>query len=156
LGVRPIGRLTLESRVRGVPGCVVKASISFLGVVGLRGRHLVRIGSQRVGTVMLIRYERCAGIDVGKDEIVIAVRLPGEGPDGRQTIRKTFTTFSGVLQRSAQWLTSLGVTHVAMASTGVYSMPVYHALVEHGEFERVLVCNPAQVKHIPGRKRRPG
>jgi transposase len=31
-------------------------------------------------------------------------------------------------------------------------MPVYHALVEHGDFERVLVCNAGHVKNVPGRK----
>jgi transposase len=31
-------------------------------------------------------------------------------------------------------------------------MPVYHALVEHGQFEQVLVCNAGHVKNVPGRK----
>ena len=31
-------------------------------------------------------------------------------------------------------------------------MPVYHALLEPGCFERVLVCNAAHVKNVPGRK----
>src|ERR1019366_322554 len=31
-------------------------------------------------------------------------------------------------------------------------MPVYHALIEHGEFEQVLVCNAGHVKNAPGRK----
>jgi transposase len=39
-----------------------------------------------------------------------------------------------------------------MEATGIYSMPVYHALVEHGEFEQVLVCNAGHVKNVPGRK----
>ena len=46
----------------------------------------------------------------------------------------------------------LGVTHVAMEATGIYSMPVYHALVEHGDFEKVLVCDAGRVKNVPGRK----
>ena len=33
----------------------------------------------------------------------------------------------------------------------VYSMPVYHALLAHGEFE-VLMCNDGHVKNVPGRK----
>ena len=45
-----------------------------------------------------------------------------------------------------------GVTHVAMEATGIYSMPVYHALLEHGGFEKVLVCNAGHVKNVPGRK----
>jgi hypothetical protein len=31
-------------------------------------------------------------------------------------------------------------------------MPVYHALIEHGEFEQVLVCNAGHVRNVPGRK----
>ena len=31
-------------------------------------------------------------------------------------------------------------------------MPVYHALLEHGDFEKVLVCNAGHVKNVPGRK----
>jgi transposase len=31
-------------------------------------------------------------------------------------------------------------------------MPVYHALIEHGDFEKVLVCNAGHVKNVPGRK----
>ena len=101
---------------------------------------------------MQVLYERCAAVDVGKDVIAVAVRLPGDGPDGRATIKRTFKTFYGVLREAARWLDSLGVTHVAMEATGIYSMPVYHALIEHGNFEQVLVCNAGHVKNVPGRK----
>jgi transposase len=101
---------------------------------------------------MQVLYQRCAAVDVGKDVIAVAVRLPGDGPDGRQTVKRTFKTFYGVLREAARWLVSLGVTHVAMEATGVYSMPVYHALIEHGDFEKVLVCNAGHVKNVPGRK----
>ena len=101
---------------------------------------------------MQVLYERCAAVDVGKDVIAVAVRLPGDGPDGRATHKRTFKTFYGVLREAARWLSSLGVTHVAMEATGIYSMPVYHALIEHGEFGQVLVCNAGHVKNVPGRK----
>jgi transposase len=99
---------------------------------------------------MQVLYERCAAVDVGKDVIAVAVRLPGDG--GRETARRMFKTFYGVLGEAARWLVSLGVTHVAMEATGVYSMPVYHALIEHGDFAQVLVCNAGHVKNVPGRK----
>jgi transposase len=99
-----------------------------------------------------VLYERCAAIDIGRDVIAVAVRLPGDGPDGRVTDKRMFKTFYGVLRHAARWLMSLGVTHVAMEATGVYSMPVYHALIEHGGFARVLVCNAGHVKNVPGRK----
>ena len=101
---------------------------------------------------MQVLYERCAAVDIGKDVIAVAVRLPADGPDGRATHKRTFKTFYGVLREAARWLNSLGVTHVAMEATGIYSMPVYHALLEHGEFGQVLVCNAGRVKNVPGRK----
>ena len=101
---------------------------------------------------MFVLYQRCAAVDIGKDVIAVAVRLPGDGPDHRQTIKRTFKTFYGVLKHAARWLTEQQVTHVAMEATGIYSMPVYHALIEHGGFEQVLVCNAGHVRNVPGRK----
>jgi transposase len=101
---------------------------------------------------MQVIYERCAAVDVGKDVIAVAVRKPGDGPGGRVTVRRMYKTFYGVLREAARWLMSEGVTHVAMEATGIYSMPVYHALLEHGAFEKVLVCNAGHVKNVPGRK----
>ena len=101
---------------------------------------------------MQIVYQRCAAIDVHKDQVTVAVRLPGAGPGGRDTQVRKFPAFYGVLREMAAWLAGLGVTHVAMEATGVYTMPVYHALLEPGVFEQVLVCNAAHVKNVPGRK----
>ena len=67
---------------------------------------------------MQILYERCAAVDVGKDVIAIAARLPG-GPDGRQTVKRTFKTFYGGLREAARWLVALEVTHVTMEATPV-------------------------------------
>jgi hypothetical protein len=44
-------------------------------------------------------------VDVGKDVIAVAVRLPGDGPDGRQILKRTFRTFYGVLREAARWAT---------------------------------------------------
>ena len=74
------------------------------------------------------------------------------GRTAGQTVKRSFKTFYGVLAEAARWLVSLGVTHVAMEATGIYSMPVYHALIEHGDFAKVLVCNAGHVKNVPGRK----
>jgi transposase len=49
----------------------------------------------------------------------VAVRMPGDGPDGRVTVKRTFKTFYGVMGEAARWLVSLGVTHVAMEATDV-------------------------------------
>ena len=107
----------------------------------MRGRRRVQV-----------LYERCAGIDVHKDQVTVAVRGPGSGPGGRETQVRKFGAFYGVLRDMTRWLVSQGVTHVAMEATGIYTMPVYHALLEPGCFEQVLVCNAAHVKNVPGRK----
>src|SRR5262249_31909593 len=154
--VRPCQRLTLESSpFRVSPGCVANACVSLLVQFGApRGGMRVTVGcclgAGRAG--MQVRYERCASIGVGKDEIAVAVRVPGDGPDGRITHKRTFGTFYGVLRETAGWLSSFGVSHVSMEATGIYSMPVYHALVEFGDFEQVLVCNAGHMKNVPGRK----
>jgi transposase len=98
------------------------------------------------GGIVRVLYERCAAIDVHKDQVTVAVRTPGDGPGGRQTEVRKFRAFYGVLTEMARWLVSLQVTHVAMEATGIYTMPVYHALIEQGRFEQVLVCNAAHVK----------
>ena len=47
----------------------------------------------------------------------------------------------------------LGGRHpLAMEATRIYGIPVYYALLEHGTFEKVLICNAAHVKNVPGRK----
>jgi hypothetical protein len=52
---------------------------------------------------MQVLYQRCAAIEVGKDVIAVAVRLPGDGPDGWQTVKRTFKTFYGVPAEAARW-----------------------------------------------------
>jgi transposase len=97
-------------------------------------------------------YQRCAGIDVHKDQVTVAVRVPGPGPGGRDAVVGKFPAFYGVRQEMARWLAAPGVTHVAMDATGACTMPVYHALAEPGCWGQVLVCHAAHVKHVPGRK----
>jgi transposase len=57
---------------------------------------------------------------------------------------------TGGLLELADWLASLGVSHVAMESTGVYWKPVYN-LLEGGGFE-LLVVNARHMRAVPGRK----
>lgn len=94
------------------PGCVVNASISVLDqfealrvacapLPPIEAGRLAACGSCMSG-------ERCAAVDVGKDVIAVAARLPGDGPDGRQTVKRVFKTFYGVLAEAARWLFSLG------------------------------------------------
>jgi transposase len=86
-----------------------------------------------------------AGIDVGATHHVVAV-----APDRDPSPVRTFCTFSGDLHALADWLHAVGITTVAMESTGVYWIPVFEILEARG-FEVVLV-NARDVKQVPGRK----
>ena len=98
---------------------------------------------------MDVIYERCAGLDIGKDEVTACVRTPGESGRRRQEIR-TYRTFTTHLQALADWLTHEQVTQVVMEATGQYWRPVSYVLEERG-FELMLV-NARHVKILPGRK----
>jgi transposase len=85
---------------------------------------------------------------VHKDTVVGCVRhMVG---DRVTTDVKTFKTTTLELMTLSDWLSSQGVTHIAMEATGVYWKPVWHILAD-GEFELVL-ANAAHVKNVPGRK----
>jgi transposase len=120
-------------------------------VAGSAGGASCRIGGAWKGTAVEIRYPRVAAIDVGKKEIAVAVRTPGDRPGERtQHIRKS-KTFYPVLRQMVAWLVEQGVTHVTMEATGVYWKPVFHALGEVDSLE-VLLVNARHVKNLPGRK----
>ena len=92
--------------------------------------------------------ERCAGIDVGQAEVVVCARVPDQAGK-RCRLVETFGTTTPDLLALHDWLMGLGVTHVAMESTGVYWKAPYYLLED--DFE-VLLVNAAHVKHVPGRK----
>jgi transposase len=86
-----------------------------------------------------------AGIDIGADEIVVAV------PQGRdaESVR-SFATFTADLHQLADWLAACAIETVAMESTGVYWIPLYEILEARG-FDVNLV-NARHVKNVSGRK----
>jgi transposase len=86
-----------------------------------------------------------AGIDIGSKSHFVAI------PEGRddQTVRE-FPTFTNSLIELMNWLKKNGITTVAMESTGVYWIPVYDMLEQHG-FE-VFLVNARHIKNVPGRK----
>jgi transposase len=86
-----------------------------------------------------------AGIDIGATCHVVAVPS-----DRDERPVRTFRTFSGDLHALADWLSTVGITTIAMESTGVYWIPVFEILEARG-FE-VLLVNARDVKHVPGRK----
>jgi transposase len=86
-----------------------------------------------------------AGIDIGAREIYIAV--PPDRDD--HPVRKG-ETFTGDLHQMAEWLVACGITTVAMESTGVYWIPVYDVVEQHG-IQPCLV-NPRNMKNVPGKR----
>jgi len=86
-----------------------------------------------------------AGLDVGSRFHVVAV------PSDRdpEPVR-TYLSFTNDLHRMAEWLGEVGITTVAMESTGIYWIPVFEILEARG-FE-VLLVNARDSKNVPGRK----
>jgi transposase len=86
-----------------------------------------------------------AAINIGSRFHVVAV--PAELTDEPV---QTFQPFTGDLHRLAEWLKALGITTVAMESTGVYWVPVYEVLESAGL--DVIVANARDARSVPGRK----
>ena len=90
-------------------------------------------------------HARAAGVDIGSRFHVVAV--PG---DLAEDSVQTFKSFTSDLHRLADWLAAVGVTTVAMESTGIYWIPLFEILEARGL--EVLLVNARQVKQVPGRK----
>jgi transposase len=98
---------------------------------------------------MDVIVDRCAGLDIGKQQVQVCVRGP-DGAGGRRSEVRTFDTFTESLEALARWLAGEGVTEVAMEATGPYWKPVWYVLEDAG-FDQKLV-NSRHVKILPGRK----
>src|SRR6201984_1852025 len=97
---------------------------------------------------MEVLHSRCCGIDIHKRSITVCVLIREAGRKEQKHLREFATTTSQILN-CADWLRSLGVTHVAMESTGVYWRPVWNLL--EGQFD-LLLANATHIKNVPGRK----
>lgn len=86
-----------------------------------------------------------AGIDIGGQEHWVAV-----SPEKDAEPVRCFECFTVDLERMAEWLASCGVRTVAMQSTGVYWMPAFEILQQHGM--EVYLVNARHTKNLPGRK----
>ena len=91
---------------------------------------------------MKVMHDRVAAIDVHKEMVKVAVRVPGAKRGSRKTDVLEFRTFYGVFQEMGRELRRRGVTHVVMEASGVYTEPVYYALAGL-DFTEVMVINPA-------------
>ncbi len=97
---------------------------------------------------MNLVYERCAGLDVHKRNVLVCASTP-DAQGQRHKERRTFSTMTPELLHMRHWLQDLGVTHVAMESTGSFWKPIFNILEGHME---VLVVNAQHLKAVPGRK----
>ena len=92
---------------------------------------------------------RVAGLDVHRDTVVAAVRVPGPRR-GTQVHKASFATTTAGVGELARWMADFEVTRVVMESTGVYWKPVYYPL--EGLFDELWLVNATHVKNVPGRK----
>jgi transposase len=106
---------------------------------------MARSKQSRARRDISLTHPDAAAIDIGATMHVVAV-----GPDRDPEPVRSFGTFTGDLQRMADWLKQCGIRTVAMESTGVYWIPAFEILDQRG-FEVVLV-NARDAKHVPGRK----
>jgi transposase len=90
-------------------------------------------------------HRNAAGIDVGNEEHYVAI-----APTQDEVPVQRFNCFTAELIRMAVWLKGRGVQTVAMQSTGVYWIPLYDILEEHGI--EVYLVNARDTKNLPGRK----
>jgi transposase len=90
-------------------------------------------------------FANAAGMDIGADEIVVAVP-----PDRDAEPIRAFRTFTSDLEALVLWLLECGIDTVAMESTGVYWLPIYELLEPQGIVPYLV--NGRHVKNVPGRK----
>ena len=104
-----------------------------------------KIKGTRAPSPLVPIHRRAAGVDIGSTFHVVAV------PSDLATEPvRSFRSFTADLNQLADWLVSLGITTVAMESTGIYWIPVFEILEARG-LEVVLV-NARDAKNVPGRK----
>jgi transposase len=98
---------------------------------------------------MEVVYERCCGLDVHKETVVACVVVPGTNQQHPHKEIRTFKTMTADLLELSAWLTTQGVSHVALESTGVYWKAPWNVL--ESSFTLLLV-NAQHMKQVPGRK----
>jgi transposase len=97
---------------------------------------------------MQVVYERCAAIDVHQKTAVTTIFIT-QANGHLQKETRTFATMTSDLLRLDDWLHELGVTVVAMESTGVFWHPIFNILEEGRE---IILVNAQHMKAVPGRK----
>lgn len=82
---------------------------------------------------MDVMVDRCAGLDVHRENVVATVRVPGAGHQRFDQDTQTFKTTLAGRAELGGWLAEAGVTPVGMEATGVYWKTVFQALEDRFE-----------------------
>jgi transposase len=101
--------------------------------------------SRRPQNALPVVHRRAAAVDIGATFHVVAVPAAMDPEPVR-----SFKSFTADLHNLADWLVALGITTVAMESTGIYWVPLFEILEARGL--EVLLVNAHDVKSVPGRK----
>ena len=94
---------------------------------------------------MEVVYERCCGIDVHKNMLMVCIFTSVRKKEIRE-----FGTMTEDIQQLAAWIKETNCQVAAMESTGIYWKPVYNIL--EGEGIELIVVNAQHIKAVPGRK----
>ena len=98
--------------------------------------------------MLKIVYRNCAGIDVHKKTIVVAIAKTNDR-DITDYQTKSFNTFTEDLIKCRDWLVSNGTKDVCMESTGKYWIPVFNILETKCN---CIITHPKYVRSLPGKK----
>src|SRR6266540_6351551 len=85
-------------------------------------------------------HPNAAGLDIGNEEIVVAIP-----PDRDPQPVRVFQTFTADLHALVAWLVECGIDTVAMESTGVFWIPIYELLEAAG-----IVPYLVNARHVKG------
>jgi len=99
---------------------------------------------------MDVIVERCAGVDLGKSECKVCIRIPGPGKRVHYEVR-TFSTMSDDLLELRDWLLANGITRAGMEATASYWKSLFY-LLEAAEGIEPWLLNAQHIKTVPGRK----
>jgi transposase len=94
-------------------------------------------------------FPNAAAIDVGASSHWAAVPRHLAEAQGEAPVREV-GVMTDDLNALGAWLVRLGVDTVALESTGVYWIPIYEVLEQHGL--KVWLIDARQIKYVPGRK----
>jgi transposase len=122
-----------------------KSSFERLNAMNRKQRRGLRRRLFSADPGLAIVNPQAAGIDVGNESHYAAVPA-----DRDAAAVQEFGCWTADLVRLCEWLQRCRIETVAMQATGVYWIPLYDQLTQHGI--RVVVVNAQYTKNVPGRK----